>query len=262
MARDLAGLCDVHVFVHGALGGLRAEGCRHHALTTAEVLDKDWPRARLVDPTKPRPFIGGFIDLLWLEAILRLDDTSRSIWLVESDVEFSGCWRRLIEHPDGLAWPDLTGSSVADRANCPNWYWWPHLSGPRPLAENEFTRAFLPVAHLSRPFADHLLGAYAAETWHGHYEAIWPAIARSSGHTIGDFGGRGSYVRPGDRFRFYTSNPAWHTLEPGSLTWRRESPIDAYFHERPDLYGTPDFLWHPVKIEDAPDLAGSAPQRP
>ncbi len=64
-----------------------------------------------------------------------------------------------------------------------------------------------------------------------------PTISAQNGMVIEDFGGRGRFVRPGNRDRFYFARGDNYSHSPGSFVFR---PVQR-------VLPRPNTLWHPVK---------------
>ncbi|WP_142850454.1 hypothetical protein [Telmatospirillum sp. J64-1] len=161
-----------------------------------------------------------------------------TIWTVEYDVDFTGRWGDFF---DAFATndADLLGTSMHRLEVNPFWANWSSIRAPdgTPPPSETLIRAFLPLCRLSRRAYDRL-DAFYREGWHGHYECTVPTLLTRAGLRIEDIGGNGEFVAPGNRNRYYTSNPATRDLSPGSFVFR---PIMTAPGNRMNT------LWHPVK---------------
>ena len=198
---------------------------------------------------------GGLTDILLLAAVARLSQYP-FVWLIEADVDFTGDWRRFFEaFRDDEA--DLLGTNLYPFDRSRDWFHWRWFRGPE-AARKDWTRGFFPVARLSRRFVDAYLDEVRQE-WSGHYEALWPTIARHRKLKVADIGGRGPLVPRSRRGRWYTAtdNPA---LDSGTFRFR-PAVADRYFPLNAGQL-PPDHLCHPVKTAAWRAQAGSdAPRR-
>ena len=169
------------------------------------------------------------------------------IWVVEYDVAYTGHWSELFEHFAGSP-AALLATSIHRWAVNPNWPNWPSVETPAgpPGDLSGFIRAFMPLYRMSGEGYEALDRAYKAG-WEGFYEGIVPRILLDAGLSVEDIGGDGEFVAPGNRGRFYASNPADNTLSPGTFVFR---PIYAQPGQEPGR------LWHPVKPPQATHRTG------
>lgn len=230
---DLATTCDVHVvgYFDSATNippRFHADD-RFHVYVAAQLEALDYP-------AKVRPFhlMPGNCDVPIL-AFSREHPQYDSIWLFEDDVVFTGPLSALIG-AFAASSTDLIASNVAVPEER-----WPHAEltripegWPADLAP---LRVFLPFFRISRRLLNEIDAFYRAGG-SGHHEHVWPLVARARGLEIEDAGGRGDYVKPGNRDRFYTSTPSMRHLFPGSFRYRpaMRRPGRRRF-----------YLWHPVK---------------
>ncbi|WP_091077358.1 hypothetical protein [Microlunatus sagamiharensis] len=186
----------------------------------------------------------GFLDTAIVPLVLGL--RAQHVWCMEYDVDYSGNWTEVFgELASDDA--DLLTSTVATRAETPDWSKWPRASAPPWVDEGSFLRAFHPLMRLSRSFAQSYALMMSDRDWQGHYESTLPTAALASGARIADIGGHGSWTPDERRGRFYLNTPSDYRLSPGTLVWRPHR--SHYFHERPDDFGQQRLLHHPVKAD-------------
>ena len=159
-------------------------------------------------------------------------------WLVEYDVRFTGSWAQLLQELASSP-ADLLCTNVFDHALSPSWHRRFPLQLPPgvAVAAEQKLRAFFPFFRISKAGLEALCAAYR-EGWAGHYEAAVPTALRQAGLSLEDIGGTGAFVRPGNRNRYYLSEPRIHSLSPGTFVYR---PVFKSPGRRPNT------LWHPVK---------------
>lgn len=149
-------------------------------------------------------------------------------WLVEDDVRFSGEWKDFFGSFASCT-SDFLSSVIETKAENPTWYWWTSLkTGNEVIAEEKLLKSFNPIYRLSSQ-ALACIDAHLRIGWMGHYEVLLPTLLYNKGFLLEDFGGEGTFVRPGNNARFYD---------------------DTSMHIAPVL---PDdrknYLFHPVKEE-------------
>src|SRR5262245_36305168 len=157
-------------------------------------------------------------------------------WLMEYDVRFSGHWMVFFRHFANSS-SHLLATTLFDHDFRPGWEHWKTLKSPQDVPHRERVRALLPLYRLSNPALQVLHQAYC-EGWSGHYEVTTPTILKTSGFSLEDFGGSGSYVAEGNYNRFYRNSPGIPGLAPGTFTYAANQISAAY---------PPNLLWHPVK---------------
>jgi hypothetical protein len=156
-------------------------------------------------------------------------------WLVEFDVEFSGCWTTVFNaFSDNTS--DLLCTNMHRYETNPTWGWWKCLVWPNE-PKPEVIRGFLPFARLSAKAMDTIIAAGQSGI-DGFYEIMWPTVLRRHGLVIEDIGGDGPFVRSNNVNRWYTSTLTNDTLSPGTFVAR---PIRF----RPGRMANK--LWHPIK---------------
>ena len=223
---------------HATLGGLPED--QVDRISRADVLalrypekcqDADWNMA-------------GNLDLVFLE-FQRRHPGHDQYWFLEYDVHWEGEWSVLFEHfRTGGA--DVLGATMLQMDDVP------HKEGnpsyPRQVvppgmawARQHVLRGFLPACRISERALLALDAAYRAGLG-GHYEVNVPTVAAQNGMVIEDFGGRGRFVRPENRDRFYFARGDNYSHSPGSFVFRPMQRVLA----------RPNTLWHPVKPDGVP----------
>lgn len=162
-------------------------------------------------------------------------------WIIEYDVRFSGAWSELFDAFRELPF-DLLCPHLRHYAEEPAWGWWHAVrrSG-EPIARENMLRGFLPIVRLSRRGFECLRDG-VANGWNGFLEGMIPTLLHSSGLSVADIGGDGSFVPEGFQNRFYTSshNQQGSLYNVGSMRYREAIPFPRIF---------PGRLYHPVKPE-------------
>ena len=149
-------------------------------------------------------------------------------WLVEDDVRFSGDWKDFFDS-FASSTSDFLSSVIETKAENPTWYWWTSLkTGNEVIAEEKLLKSFNPIYRLSSQ-ALACIDAHLRIGWMGHYEVLLPTLLYNKGFLLEDFGGEGTFVRPGNNARFYDD------------TSMRIAPV------LPD--DRKNYLFHPVKEE-------------
>ncbi len=201
-----------------------------------------YERAELCMPTRCAEaarngtIIGGYTDTLFIPCVLSLD--ADFTWVMEYDVDFSGCWRTLFEqYRDCDA--DLLTTTIASKPELPDWHWWRGARAPVGVPASRMFRAFHPIMRLSRRFARVYRRITLDSAWRGHSEFTLPTIAAFAGHRMQDLGGAEA------RSPNYVNSPSHPSLGPGTFRWRPSRP--SYFHETPRDFRLADKLYHPVK---------------
>ena len=123
-------------------------------------------------------------------------------WLVEDDVRFSGEWKDFFGSFASCT-SDFLSSVIETKAENPTWYWWTSLkTGNEVIAEEKLLKSFNPIYRLSSQ-ALACIDAHLRIGWMGHYEVLLPTLLYNKGFLLEDFGGEGTFVRPGNNARFY-----------------------------------------------------------
>lgn len=230
---ELAGRCDVHIIGYFTDPSEAPEpfqsDLRFHAYDKARMEAFDYP-------VKGRPFqlMPGNTDMPIL-AFSQDHPHYETIWLFENDVAFTGPLSSLVDAfaqssadlittniaPPPVAWSFMHMNVAPDG--------WP--------ADLPKLRAFLPALRVSHCLLQEVDRFYR-EGGNGHYEYSWTYVARACSLSLEDFGGRGEYVKPGNRNRYYSSSPEMSYLYPGSFRYRPAMNRPGRRRLR---------LWHPIK---------------
>lgn len=127
-------------------------------------------------------------------------------WLVEDDVRYGGDWKAFFdEFSENCS--DFLSAYVERYEENPQWFWWRTLSTDQ---ENETEKAkllksFNPIYRLSRQ-ALRCIDEHLKKGWRGHHEVLIPTLLYNRGFSIEDFGGKGTFVMPGNERRNYTGD--------------------------------------------------------
>jgi hypothetical protein len=163
-------------------------------------------------------------------------------WVVEYDVRFSGNWESLFcELSESSA--DLLCTYLTTHDEGRDWvHWQSFLSPGTPVGEADLLRGFFPFSRLSGRLM-RAIDERCRIGWAGHYEVLWPTIARTIGASIEEIGGHGSFVPDSRRGRYYEGaiTPAGHFLSTFGA-WPSYSDRNSFGQA-----AWPDLLWHPVK---------------
>lgn len=200
---------------------------------------------------RPRPFIPGTCDLLWLEAIAKLAQTQTFdfYWTVEYDVDFSGRWSCFFNSfANNRA--DLIATMIRHRRDDPKWLWWRDFSPPPEVTEEHHVAAFFPLARMSARLVSELGEIYDNRACSGHQEAIIPTLCSYLGLDIEDINANAPYGRKGSGM-----------AQPDSFAYRQDGIPASYFHEEPAAFDRPNVLWHPVKVVDSRIIGASQKSR-
>ena len=184
----------------------------------------------------------GYMDVLLVP--LALQTNRRFAWICEYDVDFSGDWADVFRQ-FARDRTDLLATTLNPEARDPAWAFWPGAVHPASVPETLRTRSFLPLFRVSRRLLDAYCRAVSTGDWRGHYEFLFPTIARAAGLTLEDIGGDGPFTAPPRYGTNYANTPDHPHLTPGTFVWRPSR--DGYFHENPAAFDRRDMLYHPVK---------------
>jgi hypothetical protein len=167
-------------------------------------------------------------------------------WLVEYDVRYTGDWS-LIFDDLMLSSADLLATSIVDNAQQPDWHWWPSLKIPNDLeTAPQMVRSFLPFCRISNALLRELDIQHKAG-WSGHYELVWPTVARAFGYSIEDIGGQSAYTPEHRMGQHYMSNPDNPNLFPGTFLFRPSFVGGDIEQWGKAVVGDIPMLWHPVR---------------
>lgn len=188
--------------------------------------------------------MAGNLDLVFLE-FQRRHPGHGQYWFLEYDVHWEGAWSVLFEHfresgADVLGATMLRMDDVPHKENNPPYP--RHVVPPgMAWARQHVLKGFLPACRISERALLALDAAYCAGLG-GHYEVNVPTVAAQNGMAVEDFGGRGHFVRPENRDRFYFARGDNYSHSPGSFVFR---PVQR-------VLPRPNTLWHPVKPGGVP----------
>jgi len=185
----------------------------------------------------------GVVDLLHLGVLDKLEKFAH-YWFIEYDVEFSGDWQTFFSSFQRCK-ADLLGTTIYPRSLDLNWYHWKTFAAPPSVPAQLVTRGFFPIFRMSSRFAD-IYRAEIENDWSGHFEALYPTIARYRKLSVEDIGGSGPFV-PEERLdTFYFNTVAHMGLFPG--TFRCSPAISKHYYSGPSKeFSAPNKLWHPIK---------------
>ncbi len=202
--------------------------------------------------------MAGNLDLVFLEFRRRNPDYAQ-FWFLEYDVHWEGVWRVFFEHFRAssaavLGATMLPLDTVPHKENNPPY---PRQTVPpgMPWVRQRIIKGFLPACRVSPEAMALLDGAYRAGLG-GHYEINVPTVAAQAGLGIEDFGGRGPFVRPENRDRFYFARGDNYSHSPGSFVFR---PVQRVLPRHNTLWhpvkpgGVP--AWHPLRVDGGPAKA-------
>jgi hypothetical protein len=220
--------------------------------TFQEVLDEasrarpSLGQPRIMQALQHGQIHSGCLDLLWTP--LALAAGRRFVWIIEYDVDYSGNWADFFsQFMRNRA--DLLASTINTFDRDPGWPHWASAVNPSSVPVNLRTRSFLPSFRVSRRFLRSYCRQVARGGWAGHYEFIYPTIARSLGLIVEDIGSSGPFTPASRRGQNYINTPDHPHLTPGTFVWRPSRKM--YFHEKPEEFPAENMLYHPVK----PDIA-------
>jgi hypothetical protein len=188
----------------------------------------------------PQNFMGN-TDLVPMKFFLERPDYDY-YWIIEYDVRFSGTWSELFTDLSSSN-ADLLCTTIQTWAENPNWAHWGTLTAVREDMPLKRVKGFMPFCRLSRALMKACDERYR-RGWNGHYEVLWPTIARLAGLKLEDIGGNGGFTPFKRRGRYYQNTPSDWSQFPGTFVYR-PSFADS------NLFGPqcrfPGMLWHPVK---------------
>jgi len=122
----------------------------------------------------------------------------------------------------------------------PYYVWWNSLHHPSSVIERtRYLRSFNAIYRVSNRALRYIHEAYLSG-WSGHHEVLLSTILHSNEFSLLDFGGKGDFVQPRDKNRFYTScSLSTGGLKTfGTILYR---PVRACEGKRKNT------LYHPVK---------------
>ena len=189
--------------------------------------------------------IAGNLDLAFLEFWRRRPGFDR-YWFIEYDVHYEGDWGILFDYFRGSD-ADVLGTILfhtRDRPHKLAVLTYPPLVVPAQVRwdVDKIVKGFFPLCRLSAA-ALRLMDREYRRGLGGHYEVLMPSLAVMHRLAVEDIGGRGAFVKPGNRDRFYFATPGSFTHSPGTFVFR---PAITRVLPRKNT------LWHPVKPSDTP----------
>jgi hypothetical protein len=185
---------------------------------------------------------GGYLDTLLFPLLLGL--AARHLWVLEYDVDYAGSWADLFTRfADNDA--DLLTTTLMYRNERPAWPWWDGAEAPDWVTEDRWLRSLNPLMRVSQDLVDAYCVAMADDRWRGHYEFTLPTAALVAGHRIEDLGGDGVFTPESRRSQIYVGKSPHG--KPDDLTFGFRPVRRRYFHESPESFEKPGFLYHPVK---------------
>ncbi|MDO6434792.1 hypothetical protein Q4E93_29540 [Flavitalea sp. BT771] len=162
-------------------------------------------------------------------------------WNIEDDVRFDGDWSLLFNYFTSLDMaPDFVTSHIRSLQEEPGWYWWSSLRHPDAFIPYTIRyRSFNPIFRISNQ-ALRYLHAKLTYQWTGHHEVLIPTLLHLAGFSIMDFGGYGTFVKPGNENMFYISGNQRREgdLSTGTMRYRPRISAGEYVKNK---------LHHPVK---------------
>jgi hypothetical protein len=199
------------------------------------------------DLDQPRPFVPGTLDLLWLEAIKEIlhRDAFEFFWILEFDVDFSGCWSVFFDaFLDNSS--DLIATHIARRHSLSQakWMWWKSFNPTNELTFDHHRKLFAPLVRLSLPLVTAVGDFYNSKQSRGHHEALLPTLCSYFGMVIEDIGGKSEFGRGMNWIGSNAQGPTFRVNRKGMPT--------SYFEEAPQGFDRPNVIWHPVKVAGSP----------
>jgi len=157
-------------------------------------------------------------------------------WNIEYDVRFMGDWKKFFSHFTN-AREDFITSHIRKFKQEAYWYYWSTLSHPEiKIDQKQYLRSFNPIYRISHRALQYI-DKMQKQKWCGHHEVLMPTLLFKGRFKLRDFGGCGSFVRFGERNKFYIDSKHPSLLD-GSMRFR---PVVESFQ------GFENKLVHPVK---------------
>lgn len=165
--------------------------------------------------------------------------TYHHYWLIEYDVEFTGCWRVLLNDCDTyLDDYALLACHVEPFGPCNcDWTWW-HRDNHCGYPPEACVKAFMPICRYSHA-ALACLDQYLKEGHAAHSEVMVPTCLHHHGLKIGDFGGATPFTPDGYHNKYYIQGTG---VNNGTMRWR-----PTFTREEIITIGRKGKLYHPVK---------------
>ncbi len=152
-------------------------------------------------------------------------------WLIEYDVRFTGDWRKFFQYFNASS-ADLLACDIRSYADKPNWRWWGLNHPSKKISLKKRYASYNPIYRISNRGLK-FIHCSLRDGWKGHQEVVLATLLYHNGFELRDFGGNGSFVKPGDENRFYLSNS-----DNSTVRWR--PPFKKIGQNDQKLY-------HPVK---------------
>lgn len=184
---------------------------------------------------------GGYLDTALIPCLRALD--ADYTWVMEYDVDWAGRWDRFFTRfADNEA--DLLTTSLARRADFPEWAHWEQAAAPAWVPEEAHARGLHPMMRVSRSLVSDYVEAMSDKAWQGHYEFTLTTLALARGARVEDLGGDGPFTPLDRRDTVYVGRSADPDVEP---TFAFRPVRRSYFHEDHDAFARRAMLYHPVK---------------
>ncbi|HYX09039.1 MAG TPA: DUF707 domain-containing protein, partial [Bacteroidales bacterium] len=133
-----------------------------------------------------------------------------SYWYMEGDIAFNGNWEYFFKAFNKFEY-DFISSSLKFFKDHKTWPWWRTLNHPyKCIPLKHRLKSFNPIYRISNS-ALTFVHKQLLDQWSGHHEVLLPTLLYHHNFRILDFGGKGEFVKPGFKNKFYTSD---------TLRWR------------------------------------------
>lgn len=164
-------------------------------------------------------------------------------WSMEYDVEYTGEWSYFFKQAYSLG-GDFQACHIRNFKEDPDWFWWNSIILPNGIDLNLYSvekrvRSFNPIYRITEKALYCLRRNYRLGL-SGHHEVVIPTVLKSNGFELIDYGGTGSYVKPGYEEKLYISQTRNHSLGSMSHIPFRNNSLAMLL---------PDKLVHPIKIK-------------
>ncbi|ABA89533.2 hypothetical protein Pcar_2294 [Syntrophotalea carbinolica DSM 2380] len=159
-------------------------------------------------------------------------------WVIEYDVRFRGNWEKFFTYYQASQ-ADLLTCHIRNYHEEPDWCWWKLRHPDKEIPLQQRYRSFNPIYRISANALD-FIDRMHREQWTGHYEELVPTLLFHNGYQLQDIGGTGSFVKKGDRNRFYIDSPESRRgrLKKGTMRFRPSFTRPGWRWNK---------LYHPVK---------------
>jgi hypothetical protein len=240
LRRETQGIIDVFVaFNIGKAAALRP-GASADIVITLDKCAATQPRRFAEYRSHGLESIYHFADLLMMAALTDpVLAPYEHVWFVEYDVDYSGNWGDFFRRAASYQ-GDLLGTHMRTRSEQPDfdhWFWYEQPD----WVKVEAVRGFFPISRFSKPMIQTLLTEMEKPGWKGHFELVYPTLARACGLTIGDLGDRGSFTPPEREQQNYVRGERTHMFRPPRSF--------QYFGDDQRRYRHRDRIYHPIKTE-------------